>query len=63
MIDAFKLWPEPESERPKAPAHVHMPIQQLERVLCAELGHRWVPLLSEPAVNGRVCLSCGRWSR
>lgn len=46
------------------PAHAALPVEQLERLLCRELGHR--PVREEsgaPVTDFWICTRCGKFGR
>lgn len=43
------------------PAHAAMDVSQLERLLCRELGHRWVEARhGAPVTEFECCRRCGK---
>ena len=46
------------------PAHASMPIVELERLLCQEVGCRVATVERAPVLGPfRMCIRCGRWER
>lgn len=43
------------------PAHAALPLEKVERVLCAELGHREVDeRRAAPVTEFKLCVRCGK---
>jgi len=50
-------------ERPM-PSHAALDVEQLERVLCLEVGHREALVQLEPVLGPfTMCTRCGKWHR